>query len=512
MRLAGREVPVILPTLRDPRLHLAAVIISIHVLGQVALGFRVSVPQILAAILTCALVEVIVTYLQSGRLVWPASAMLTGSGVALILRVVGTERGDHWSWSGWHIFALVAGLSLATKYWIRYRDGHVFNPSNVGLVASFLVLGSRRVEPLDFWWAPLDGWMVIAYFIILVGGMIITRRLRLLAMATVFWVTLATGLALVAASGHCMTAAWALGPVCDWHFWWIVMSSPEVLIFLFFMITDPKTIPGDGRARLLFAAAIGVVSTLLIAPQSTEFGAKVGLLAGLVLLSPVRNVFDRLLGAGPVWHRLTAVPSAAPTRVFARGALMGASIVVLAAVIVLAGGPARRSAQAAVEAPAPTVNVSVDTDSIPVVTVDDGVAALNSDVAADDGRALALALAENLAIESEARRRSDPSLLRAVDHGERLVVMERRIEGDAVAKRRIVEAYSFESLHLRAIYGASTQLGPSLGFDAEGTLVQVTYDEDLNEVARESTPFATTFILNQATGDRWLIVSETSRP
>jgi len=104
---------VVLPSLRDPRLHLAAVIITIHVLGQGALGFAVSVPQILAAIVTCALIEVVYTVRRSGALVWPASAMLTGSGVALILRSVATEPGDHWTWVDWHIFAVVAGLSQA---------------------------------------------------------------------------------------------------------------------------------------------------------------------------------------------------------------------------------------------------------------------------------------------------------------------------------------------------------------------------------------------------------------
>ena len=65
-------------------------IITVHVLGQVGLGFRVSVPQILAAILTCWIIEVVLTFRQSKAFVWPASAMLTGSGVALIFRVVGT--------------------------------------------------------------------------------------------------------------------------------------------------------------------------------------------------------------------------------------------------------------------------------------------------------------------------------------------------------------------------------------------------------------------------------------
>ncbi len=152
----GRETyPLVLPNIRDPRLHVAAVIITIHVLGQVALGFRVSIPQILAAILTCAVLEVALTFRQARAFVWPASAMLTGSGVALILRVVGTHPNDHWTTTGWTVFAAVAGLSLLSKYVIRYRGSHVFNPSNVGLVVAFVVLGAARVEPLDFWWAPL---------------------------------------------------------------------------------------------------------------------------------------------------------------------------------------------------------------------------------------------------------------------------------------------------------------------------------------------------------------------
>ena len=82
--------PLVLPNIRDPRLHVAAVVLTIHALGQIALGFRVSIPQILAAILTCAVIEIALTFRTSRSFVWPASAMLTGSGVALILRVAGT--------------------------------------------------------------------------------------------------------------------------------------------------------------------------------------------------------------------------------------------------------------------------------------------------------------------------------------------------------------------------------------------------------------------------------------
>ena len=69
--------PLVLPSIRDPRLHVAAVIITVHVLGQVGLGFRVTVPQILAAMLTCAIIEIALTFRQTRSFVWPASAMRT---------------------------------------------------------------------------------------------------------------------------------------------------------------------------------------------------------------------------------------------------------------------------------------------------------------------------------------------------------------------------------------------------------------------------------------------------
>ncbi len=248
LTLGQRSYPVVLPSVRDPRLHVAAVIISIHVLGQVALGFRVTVPQILAAIVTCAVIEVALTFRKTGMFVWPASAMLTGSGVALILRTTDTTAGDPWGTNDWYVFAVVAGLALLTKYVIQYRGSHVFNPSNVGLVVAFLVLGLERVQPLDFYWGPLDGWLALAYLLIIGGGMLVTRRLNLLAMAATYWLTLAIGTAILAGSGHCMTADWAFGPVCGSDFWRTIVISPEVLIFLFFMLTDPKTIPAGRMA------------------------------------------------------------------------------------------------------------------------------------------------------------------------------------------------------------------------------------------------------------------------
>ena len=290
MRIRGTSYPVLLPKRSDPRLHLAAVIVSLQVLGQVAFEFRLSIAQILVCLLTCAVLEVGIAFRRQHVLMWPASALLTGNGVAFILRVPGTEHGDWWSMHGWWIFAATSAVALLSKYLIQFRGRHVFNPSNFGLVLAFLILGSSRADPLEFWWGPMSAWMALALAIIVVGGLVILSRLRLLVIAVSFWIAFAAGIAVLAASGHAMTARWHLGPITGWEFWRVLVFSPEILVFLFFMITDPKTIPAGRAGRRVYAVAIALVAVLLIAPQTTEFATKVAVLAALALVCAARPV------------------------------------------------------------------------------------------------------------------------------------------------------------------------------------------------------------------------------
>src|SRR5438552_5481202 len=206
----GRPYPVLLPKLKDPRLHLAATITSLQVLGQVAFHFRLSIPQILLSLLTCAVLEVAITARRRHVLMWPASALLTGNGVAFVLRVPGTEHGDWWSFRGWWIFVATAGGALLSKYVIARHGNHIFNPSNIGLVVCFLALGRTRADPLDFWWGPMSWWMALALAIIVAGGFTILGRLRLLRVALGFWASFAVGIGVIAAAGHTMTARWHL--------------------------------------------------------------------------------------------------------------------------------------------------------------------------------------------------------------------------------------------------------------------------------------------------------------
>jgi hypothetical protein len=292
--IRGRPYPVLLPKISDPRLHLAAVIISLQVLGQVAFDFQLSIAQILIAIGTCAVLEFGIGFFRQHVLMWPASAMLTGNGVAFVLRVPGTEHGDWWSLNGWWIFAGTAAVSLLSKYVIKVGGKHIFNPSNFGLVLCFVVLGPGRVEPLDFWWGPLSAWMVLALAIIVGGGFAILRRLHLLVIALGFWASFAAGIALLALTGHAMTASWHVGPITGPYFWWVLVTSPEILVFLFFMITDPKTTPSGTRARAFYAVSIGLLAVLLIAPARTEYWSKVAVLSSLAIVCAVRPLLARL--------------------------------------------------------------------------------------------------------------------------------------------------------------------------------------------------------------------------
>ena len=510
--LGTTAYPVTLPSIRDPRLQVAAVIVTIHVLGQVALDFRVSVPQILAAILTCAVIEVALTFRESRSFVWPASAMLTGSGVALILRVSSTPPGDHWTTHHWYVFAGVAAVSLLTKYVIRYRGSPLFNPSNIGLVAAFLVLGSARVEPLDFWWSPLDGPMILAYAVILIGGVLITRRLHLLAAAATYWGGLAAGIGLVAASGHCMVARWAFAPVCGFDFWLVIVTSPEVLIFLFFMLTDPKTVPPGRVGRIVFALVLAVVSTVLVAPQTNEFGTKVAVLGSLVIVCAARPFLERLVPpAGsddddPL-QLAGRLVTGGTGPALARGGALLAAVALAGIAIVAAGGPARGFVDPPAEDVLGRLPGDIDPATLPSIAVAPEVVDWNHEITGEGAQQIVLALAENLELEHQALRRGDADLLEAVDHGDRLDELRQRVEDAAEGGTTIAEQYAIDDVHVTLVVPFGEQSGLSLGLESRGTVTTETYDDDGNLVSRSSAPFATSFVMGRPTGGRWMNVA-----
>ncbi len=454
LTIRGTEYPVLLPNIRDPRLHLAAVIISLQVLGQVAFEFRLSIAQILVSLLTCAVLEMGIAFRRQHVILWPASALLTGNGVAFILRVPGTEHGDWWSMNGWWIFAGTAAVSLLSKHLIQFRGRHIFNPSNFGLVLCFLLLGPELADPLEFWWGPMGFWLALALAIIVGGGFAILRRLRLLSIAITFWVTFVASIAVLAASGHDMTARWHLGPVSDWYFWQVLAFSPEILVFLFFMITDPKTIPAGKVGRRIYAVSIGLLAALLLAPQTTEFGSKVAVLSALAIVCAARPLLE-LLGAAVRRRGWTGGLGA--SRTVGAAALTGA--VVFVGLLVVAGNPARSSAEARV-LPASAAGELVDV----VVQPAPGIAPIDRETA----RQIARDLVADLENESEALRRGDRERATAGADGARLAALWREIDA-ADGNAADVPRYRIERVRV-TLEPSDGQAPPTVIAKVSGTL------------------------------------------
>ncbi len=513
----GTRYPVVLPKLGDPRLHVAAVTLSVHLLGQVGLHFRLSVPQILAAILAAALVEVAFTFRKQKAFIWPASAMLTASGVALILRVPGMPANEPWNMSYLPLYAGVSVFALLTKYAIKYRGSHVFNPSNLGLVLTFIVLGNSRVEPLDLWWAPIwDPWMVLAYLVIILGSSALLMRAGLFAMSVAYYVTLAAGMAVLAASGHCMTANWAFAPVCGADYWRVVVTSPEVLIYAAFMVTDPRVIPRSRVGKVVFAVLVGILCTLFMAPQVDEFGTKVGLLAGLVPLCASRYLLERWLpqpksaadSLAALGRRLAGGTSGAGLA--RRAASLGAMalvVLVWGAGVVLAGTPARgviavNTSEAMLEGSA----VQLDPSTLPPITVTQAVWDWDHEIASN-AQQLLVTLAQNLEVENQALLARDPGLLTAVDHGARLAQIQAMVAEIPSAGQCVVSHYHFQAVTVRLLVPFGVQTGLSLAFDSTGTVTRQTYDLSGRLVAQQTVPFSQTFAIRRATGARWLNVA-----
>ena len=208
--IRGRAYPVFGPSLRDPRLHVAAVLLTLQVLGQTVLNFRLSVAQILICLATGALIEFGYAFFKDKTILWPASGLLTGNSTAFILRTPGTFHGDWWSTSGIWVFIGVVAFAMASKYLIRWRGRHIFNPSNLGLVLAFVLLGPQYTEPQDLWWIPMGPWMIVTYAILIGGGLYIGWELKLLGLELGYMAAFAlfVALSLAPIPDHCMIASW----------------------------------------------------------------------------------------------------------------------------------------------------------------------------------------------------------------------------------------------------------------------------------------------------------------
>jgi Na+-transporting NADH:ubiquinone oxidoreductase subunit NqrB len=197
----------------------------------------------------------------------PASALISGLSLGLLLRA---------AHPGWLLVA--GGIAISSKYLLRAGGRHWFNPTNFTLVV--LLLAGAPVWVSGGQWGSL----ALAAFALTCVGHLISMRAR---RSDVTWVFLGCWAALLFGR-----ALWLGDPAgIPLH----QLQSGALLIFAFFMISDPRTTPASRPGRILFAfGAAGLAGWIqfgLHRPNALLWG-----LAGVSLLRPL---IDSLLPAEP---------------------------------------------------------------------------------------------------------------------------------------------------------------------------------------------------------------------
>jgi Na+-transporting NADH:ubiquinone oxidoreductase subunit NqrB len=226
---APRAIPL------DQRYFAPALITAVLLAGQLTFGFLESWTRTLLAIATAILVELVVVRALYGK--WPhlASAYVSGISVGILVR----------SPAFWP-YALCAAISITSKYVLRVGNRHIFNPTNFGIVM-LLLLASGTVAGLSVQWGnnllPMVlVWIFGTFILRAVGRLHIT--LTYVASFLVFAVLRAT------LTGHPVLAE--IAPI----------TGPMYQLFIFFMITDPKTTVRPKWAQSLVAVLIAALETV----------------------------------------------------------------------------------------------------------------------------------------------------------------------------------------------------------------------------------------------------------
>ncbi len=133
--------------------------------------------------------------------------------------------------------SLAGVLAISAKYLLRFKGKHLFNPANFGIVISILLFKDAWISPGQW------GSSAIFLFILSVLGGIVLRKVGRLETSIVFLFTLF----LLEFSRTVLYQGWELEVL--FH----KFSSGTLLLFAFFMITDPMTIPNSQKGRMIWS-------------------------------------------------------------------------------------------------------------------------------------------------------------------------------------------------------------------------------------------------------------------
>ena len=218
---------------RIDKRYLAPILVTVVLLvGQLTFGFLESWPRTVLAIVTAIAVEMVLARLFSGT--WPhlASSYISGISVGMLVR----------SPAVWP-YALCSAISISSKYVLRVNGRHTWNPSNFGIV-SMLVLAPDAVAGLSVQW----GNMLLPMVVVWAFGSVIIHTLGRFHITLTYVVSfVAFALLRSLITGHPFLSE--VAPI----------TGPMYQLFIFFMITDPKTTVRSFRGQVVVAFLVAAV-------------------------------------------------------------------------------------------------------------------------------------------------------------------------------------------------------------------------------------------------------------
>ncbi len=211
-------------------------ITMILLVGQLSFGMLESYKKTLLAIGTAICAELILSRIVFGK--WPhlASAYITGISVGILVR----------SPAFWP-YALCALLSITSKYVLRYRGRHLWNPSNFG-ISALLFLAGDAAASLSIQW----GNYVLPMVAIWALGAIIVWRVRRFHITATYVVSFLV---------FAFIRSWINGN--PWQAEVAPLTGSEYQLFIFFMITDPRTTVRSVKGQCLVAFSVALVEMAL---------------------------------------------------------------------------------------------------------------------------------------------------------------------------------------------------------------------------------------------------------
>lgn len=246
---------------RDPRLYQIVSLSTLLLYGLVFLHFDIPSWQIVITIGTTLLTQYAGTRYFHVPSFDPKSALISSLSLCLLLRT-----------NDLSVASLAAVIAIGSKFVIRWNNKHIFNPTNFALV---VVLTS------GLGWISPGQWGQVAWFGFLIaclGSLVITRAAR--ADVTLAFLSFYIGLLVT-------RALWLGDPLTiPLH----QIESGALLIFAFFMISDPKTTPDSRTGRVVFALCVALAGLYV------QFGLfkPNGPLWGLIVCGPLVPLLDRL--------------------------------------------------------------------------------------------------------------------------------------------------------------------------------------------------------------------------